>query len=110
MGQDQTWPAQQGRVSCSPGLGSALQHVLLCPQPCCCRRCKGPNWWSMIPHLFGCWCQAPSGWKEDKPSSSLGLHFLWFKGISYFSQFTWLIHSVILLLSPLSLPGPTVDS
>lgn len=62
MRQDQAWPAQQGRVSCSPGLGSAFWHVLLCPQPCC---CKGPKGWAMIPRLLGCWCQAPSGWKED---------------------------------------------
>lgn len=66
MRQDQAWPAQRGRMSCSPGLGSAFRHVLLCPQPCCCRKwCKGPEWWAMIPQLLGCWCQAPSGWKED---------------------------------------------
>lgn len=32
------------------------------------------------------------------------------KGISYFSQFAQLIHSVVLFLAPLSLPGPTEDS
>lgn len=66
MRQDQAWPAQQGSMSCSLGLGSAFWHVLLCPQSCCCRRwCKGPKWWAVIPCLLGCWRQAPSGWKED---------------------------------------------
>lgn len=32
------------------------------------------------------------------------------KGISYFSQFIWLILSVVLFLAPLSLPGPTEES
>lgn len=66
MRQDQAWPAQRGRMSCSRGLGSVFRHILLCPQPCCCRKwCKGLKWWAMIPHLLGRWCQAPSGWKED---------------------------------------------
>lgn len=32
------------------------------------------------------------------------------KGISYFSQFIWLIHSVAVFLAPLSLPRSTEDS
>lgn len=32
------------------------------------------------------------------------------KGICYLSHFTWLIHSTVLSLAPLSLPEPTEDS
>lgn len=58
------------------------------------------------------WLLVPgTSWVEGgHVPQALACIFLWFKGIPYFSQFTWLIHSVILLLSPLSLPGPTMDS
>lgn len=89
-----------------------FRHVQLCPQPHCCRKwCKGAEIvvnggptlaWPPVPGIF--WV------KGGRIPQASACACCGSKGISHFSQFTWLIHSVVLLLAPLSLPGSTEDS
>lgn len=109
--QGQAWPSQQGWSFCSLGPCSAFQA---CPAVLAASLLQkvvqgaeivvngGPTLaWPPVPGIF--WVE---GGHVPQASACVCCDS---KGISHFSQFTWLIHSV-LFLAPLSLPGSTVDS